>query len=212
MSEFCVEIIAGQKNVTIEIATGDFEALRQDGYSLCLAKKAGSAENGYDIVWRADLDFSPLNTLSWIPQFELFGASSFVDGQRVEISTNIVEIGLGQTSTLGRNGILGPATAGAPPMAMSMVNELGPIHPGLLQWFTWIDGDMQVQPIYATPFVVEANEIVTFEPSDIVLIWFEQDIETSTIFTTPRANAVEIDLTYASSATRLYSDGAWSTP
>ncbi|MFS2109104.1 hypothetical protein ACCC88_05420 [Sphingomonas sp. Sphisp140] len=211
MSEFCVEAVTGQKNVTIEIATEDFEALRQGGYSLCLAKKLAAGGVDYDVVWRSSPNFLPSNTLSWIPDFQLFATNQFAEGQLVNPATNVVVIGQGETSTLDQNGILHEAVPGGPPMGFVMVNEFGPIHPGLNQWLTWIDGSMQPLPIFVLPYAAVPGT-VDFQPIDTVLVWFEPNIETSTIFMTPRTNAVEIDLTDASSATRLYSEGAWSTP
>lgn len=49
-------------------------------------------------------------------------------------------------------------------------------------------------------------------PIDTVMVWFQQNIATSTMFSSARSNSVEIDLTSTNTATRLYKGGQWSTP
>jgi hypothetical protein len=58
--------------------------------------------------------------------------------------------------------------------------------------------------------IVAGKDILT--PVEKVQVWFEQDVVTSTMFSSARSNAVEVDLTDHNTATRLYSNGIWSTP
>ena len=53
---------------------------------------------------------------------------------------------------------------------------------------------------------------VTLTPIDTVMVWFQQDIATSTMFSSARSMSTEIDLTSTNTATRLYKGGQWSTP
>ncbi len=48
------------------------------------------------------------------------------------------------------------------------------------------------------------------QPKEKVQIWFEQNIETDTMFSKARSKAVEIDLTLKNSTTVLYDkNGTW---
>jgi hypothetical protein len=64
-------------------------------------------------------------------------------------------------------------------------------------------------------------------PEELIMVWFAQDVKTSTMFSAPVAdlaerksvkadsassNSIIIDFTTISSATRLYSKQTWSTP
>ncbi|CAG9219578.1 hypothetical protein [Burkholderia vietnamiensis] len=52
----------------------------------------------------------------------------------------------------------------------------------------------------------------SFTPIEKVLVWFEQNIETSTIFSRARSRSIEIDLTNTNSTGRVYEGGQWKTP
>lgn len=68
----------------------------------------------------------------------------------------------------------------------------------------------------STPIYVAQNPVVLGDtlltPVEKVLVWFEQNIETSTMFSDSKSKSVEIDLTQDNSATRLYKNGSWITP
>jgi hypothetical protein len=68
----------------------------------------------------------------------------------------------------------------------------------------------------STAIYVAQNQVVlgdtVLTPVEKVLVWFEQNIETSTMFSSSRSLEIEIDLTFSDSATRLYSNGRWQTP
>jgi hypothetical protein len=74
-----------------------------------------------------------------------------------------------------------------------------------------IDGVQTSTPIYVSEQVMVAGT-ASLTPVDIVLVWFEQDIKTSTMFSNARSNPIQIDLTTEDSATRLYKGGQWTTP
>ena len=62
-----------------------------------------------------------------------------------------MDIGLGQQSTLNEFGVLGPVSDSTAPLSVIMNNEFGPIHPGLNQLSTGIDGKRVSTPIYVAP-------------------------------------------------------------
>ncbi|MDD4915469.1 MAG: hypothetical protein PHW13_10610 [Methylococcales bacterium] len=202
-------LAATQKKVTIQISSADLTQLKNSKYRLCFAKKVG--DDAYNVVWQSYTNYLSNNNFSWTPQYQLFGSNSFQANVQVDVSTNLVNIGLGETSILDASGLLGPASTGGPSTAITMLNQYGPIHPGVNQISTGIDGKTVTTPIY-----VAENQIVTgttnLTPVEKVLVWFEQNIVTSTMFSDSRSNYVEIDLTSVDSATRLYQNGIWTTP
>lgn len=204
-------VAATQKKVTIKIDHEDLRLLKNSAYRLCFAKKVG--EHDYNVVWQSYTDYLPSNTFSWTPEYELFGSNEFESNVRVDVSTNIVRIGLGETSLLDDVGVLGEPATGGPSTSITLRNEFGPIHPGINQLSkSSIGGGGAV----STPIYVAENQVVTGDteltPVEKVLVWFEQNIETSTMFSKSRSKAIEVDLRDTDSATRLYSKGAWTTP
>ncbi|EJM63689.1 hypothetical protein PMI29_03334 [Pseudomonas sp. GM49] len=201
-------LAAIQKVVTIEIAPGDLSLLKKSGYKLCFAKKVGTED--YNVVWQSYNAYLSNNEFSWTPQYQLFASNVFKENVQVKVSTNIVNIGLGQTSTLDEHGLLSSAVTGGPNTSMTFVNDYAPIHPGINQLSTGIDGTQVSTPIYvAVDQVVTGNTVLT--PVETILVWFEQNVQTSTMFSTSRSKAIEIDLTFDNTAGRLYEDGQWKT-
>jgi len=196
------------KSVDIQIDTADLEELKHDGYKLCFAKKVNDT---YNVVWQSADGYLTDNTFSWQPLYELFGSNEFKGDVGVRVSTNKVPSVLGDEAVLDSAGVLGAASSGGPSTGITLVNDYGPIHPGLCAFSTGIDGTPSTTPIYvAENAIVPGSDVLT--PVECVQVWFEQDIATSTMFSSARSNAVEIDLTDENSAARLYSGGAWSTP
>src|SRR3990167_2259821 len=196
-------LAATQKSVTIEIAADDLTLLKQSGYKLCFAKKVGN--EAYNVVWQSYDKYLSNNGFSWTPQYQLFGSNTFQADVTVKVSTNIVTIGLGQQSILSPEGLLGQAVTGGPDISITLDNEYGPIPPGINQLSVGIDGTQVSTPIYvATNQVVTGNIVLT--PVEAILVWFEQNVQTSTMFSTSRSKAIEIDLTVVNDATRRYED------
>lgn len=202
-------LAASSKEVTIKITEEDLRVLKSSDYKLCFAKKVADA--AYNVVWQSYSKYLSNNQFSWTPQYQLFGSNTFKDEVQVKVTTNVVSIGLGEESILDADGILNAPKTGGPETAVSLVNDYGSIHPGLNQLSTGIDG-VQI----STPFYVAQKPIVlgsaNMTPVEKVLVWFQQDIETSTMFSTARSNSVEIDLTTTNEATRLYKNQGWVTP
>lgn len=201
-----------QKTVTIQIDPSSFTTLKEAKYRLCFAKKVGSEDKArYNVVWHSYKDYLMNNTFSWIPEYQLFCTNTFQSNIKVVASTNTVDIGLGETSELNKFGLLGPASTGGSEISISMNNEYGPIHPGLNQISTGVDGKRVSTPIYVAPHQAVTGN-VKLTPVEKIMVWFEQDIQTSTMFSTARAKSVEIDLTNTNSAKREYKDFKWIVP
>lgn len=204
---------AVSKKVRIDIAVEDIGTLKSNGYSLCVAKKVlgGGSGDGYTVVWQSSTRYLATNDLSWTPQYALFGGNRFDSGGQVRATTNQQAVGLGQRCVLDRNGVLQPPATGGPATAITLANDYGSIHAGLSQMINWLDGGIRMVPMHLAPRAsVVGEEPLT--PVEQVLIWFEQYITTSTMFSTARPNAVEVDMSRTDRAAVRYSNGRWSTP
>jgi hypothetical protein len=83
------------KTVTIIIDKADLDPLQHNTYNICFAKKVDS--ESYNVVWQSSSKYLATNTFSWEPQYQLFGTKFFSESVEVEVATNVVNIGLGQT-------------------------------------------------------------------------------------------------------------------
>ncbi|RON50154.1 hypothetical protein [Pseudomonas frederiksbergensis] len=201
-------LAATQKTVSIQIDSADLTTLKQNGYKLCFAKKVGT--EAYNVVWQSYVQYLSFNDFSWTPQYQLFGTNQFQANVTVRASTNTINIGLGQQSILDNNGLLGGAVSGGPETSITLINNYGSIHPGINQLSTGLDGAQVSTPIYVATNAVVTGQ-VTLTPVETILVWFEQNVQTSTMFSTSRSNAIEVDLTNVNSASRLYVGGVWKT-
>ena len=197
-----------QKDVNISIASQDLEVLKDNAYRLCFAKKVNET---FNVVWQSYQDYLAYNSFLWTPAYQLFGSNEFRSNVTVKVTTNVVNIELGQQATLDRARVLGPASTGGSTTGITMVNDYGQIHPGLNQLSTGIGGIQTSTPIYVAPDQIAlGSDVLT--PIEEVMVWFEQNIQTSTMFSDARSNSVTIDMTDSISQTRLYSNGRWSAP
>jgi len=202
-------LAASRKSVKIQISAADLTTLKNSKYKLCFAKKVG--DSAYNVVWQAYGKFTSTSNFSWLPQYQLFGTNSFDSSVQVDVSTNLVSIGLGETSVLNSVGLLEAPRTGGDAHSITMKNNYDVIHPGINQLSTGVNGAQVSTPIYVAQEPVVTG-VVELKPIEKVLVWFEQDIETSTMFSSSRSDAIEIDLTDTNAATRLYSAGKWTTP
>jgi hypothetical protein len=193
------------KSVTIEIASGDIETLKAGRYSLCFARNVGGR---YNVIWQAYSDFLAKNWFGWTAQYQLFGTSA---GYPAGSETNAVDIAPGQQAILDRAGVLGSAVTGGPADKISLINNYGPIHPGLSCVSTGPDGVKRMLPIFLAPqpMVIGTERL---NPVDKVQVWFQQDGTPGPMIDQAISTTVEIDLTKADAATRRYQDGIWIVP
>jgi len=205
--EFNAVLAASSKVVNVKVASEDLAELKSANYKMCFAKKVG--DNEYNVVWQSYHDYLTNGSFSWTPQFQMFGSNSFVSNVQVQMSTDPQVIGLGETCILDANGILQPATTGGPDTALTMNNEYGSIHPGVNQISVGVTGKQESTPIYVSEQPIVKGD-TTLTPVEKVLVWFEQNIETSTMFSDSRSKAIEVDLTTTNERTIQYKNQEWS--
>lgn len=197
---------ATKKEINVEINTDDIKTLKDSSYKICFAKKVG--DNDYNVVWQSYEYFSENNTFSWRPEYQVFRTDTFKAQVTVKVASNPKDIGLGETTTIDKYGILSDATTGGDETAINVNNEFKPTHIGISQVSEGIDGQMISTPIY-----VSENQCILgtarFQPVEKVLIWFESNVETGTMFTDMKSLSIEIDLTNKNTASVRYEKGNW---
>jgi hypothetical protein len=208
MKESAMKSAPTQKTVIITIANDDLTFLKKNKYSLCFAKKVNGV---YNVVWSSATDYLYKNTFSWTPHYQLFGSNSFQDSIGVTTDTNVVPIELGMQSVLDSAGVLGDATSGGASTDITLINNYGSIHPGVSAMSTDIHGNTTTTPIYVAPESILKGS-TTLTPIETVQVWFEQNIQTGTMFSDSRSLATPIDLTSVDAGSRLFSNQAWTTP
>ncbi|MDQ5984010.1 MAG: hypothetical protein RUMPE_01039 [Eubacteriales bacterium SKADARSKE-1] len=197
---------AVEKMVRVSINPDDLNNLKNNKYSLCFAKKVGDED--YNVVWRADKAFLQNNKISWTPQYKIFGSNTFENAVKVEVSTDLLNIGIGEQTTLTANGLFTTASTSPDKTSITLNNEFGSIHPGLYQISTGGDNKPIASPIYVAKESIVLGK-TSLKPVDKVLVWFEQHIETSTMFSDSRSKSIELDLTESSEMTVKYENQEW---
>lgn len=195
------------KSVSVSIDSDKLIELKQGDYKLCFAKKVGEAD--YNVVWQSYLDYLEENSFSWIPVYSVFGSNMFKDSVTVKINCKPVSIKLGEQTTLNQAGVLSHPVTGGSTSALTILNEYKGIHPGVNQLSTGPDGSIISTPIYVAEKAALTGTI-ELRPKEFVMIWFEQDIQTGTMFSTARSKSIEVDLT-SENIVNLGYDGNWKT-
>ena len=198
--------LAAQKTIAIHIAPGDLAALHRGGYRLCVAKKVAGYE--YNVAWHTWGDYFSSNMFSWTPQYQLFASRQFHEGTFVDVVSNLVSVGLGDTCLLNRDCRVSEPSARGRETAITLSNDYGPVHAGLMQLARGLDGRVSSAPIHVSPKPVLGGDL-ELTPLERVLVWFERHLDAGTQFSKPRANSVEIDLTWSNAQARRFEDGKW---
>lgn len=192
---------AATKSVHIALDKETLRTLKESGYKLCFAKKVG--DNDYDVVWQSSDKYLENTTFSWMPAYQIFATNSFTESVKVKANTGFVSVGLNETVTMDQYGIMSDPVSGGSPTAITLVNNYGSIHPGISQLCRNDDNQLISAPIYVAQKSMLPGT-VALTPVEKVLVWFEQNIETGTMFSTARTGAMEVDLTDKNDASLKY--------
>jgi hypothetical protein len=196
------------KSVEIQIALNDLEFLKANQYQLCFARMVNGA---YTVVWQSYSDYLQNNPFSWLPLYQLFGTNNFTaNGGVVTMNTNSVSIDLGEQAVLNPDGNMEPAVTGGPADGITMINQYGPIHPGLTGVSTGPDGVQRTVPMFVAPLAIATGTDV-LTPVERMRVWFQQNVASGATTNQDISMAVEFDLTAVDLARATYSQGNWST-
>lgn len=198
---------ATEKSITVKVDPDELRALKDSGYALCFAKKVGN--NSYNVIWKSMNKYLANNKFTWTPIYEISGTNTFEDSVKVEASTNTQAIGLGERTIIDNVGVLSAPVTGGNENSINVKNEYDKIHVVISQTSVNDKGSMETTPIYVSKEQVILGES-SYEPVEKVLVWFQANAETATMFSEMRSNSIEINLTGKSSDTVEYKGGKWS--
>lgn len=196
-----------QKSIKVELSKETLETLKKSGYAMCFAKKVNDT---YNVIWKATNEYLQNTIFSWVPKYKVFATNTYEDNVKVTTDTDEVTATLGQQCTLTKEGVMEDAVTGGKDQCITIENNYGSIHSGISQ-VCRMNGKDEVTPIYVSSEARLVGEI-ELEPKESVMVWFEADVETSTIFETAKTNSQVVDLTDKDAQTISYdtSTGSWS--
>lgn len=199
------------KTARIKIDANDLKTLRPnpaDSYKLCFARKVNDT---YNVVWQSSSDYGPNTTFQWTTGFQAFATKTYQGGLKVTADSDPQSIARGQETTLDfRMQLSAPIdqTENVDPNAIRVINNYGPVHLGLYGSSSLGD-QTGTKPMFVTPNDDVMGKI-DMTPKETIMVWFSRELETAVMFEKSVSNPVEIDLTHADEATRLYKNGRWS--
>lgn len=199
--------VPSQKTISIELDKPTFDNMKNFGYKLCFAKKVGHA---YNVVWSAKEDYLQSTDFSWTSHYSVFATmpAACQVGMVVKSHSHSEPIDLGQQVLMNQQGSLESAvTQSSHPNSLLFESKFEtPIHNGV----NYVPpGGGPPQPIYVSPTpIVPGVDVLT--PVEKVYVWFEKNIQTSSMFSDARSRGIEIDMTHAATTTFTYnSKGEW---
>ncbi len=199
-------LVSLKKTVTINIENDDLIYLKANKYSMCFAKKV---ENQYTVTWRISKDFLSTNIFSWTPQYTLSGTIKYESGTEIIANTNTVEIALGETSILSEYGLFSEPITEGKEISINIDNRYSSdIHACISQISTAPDGITKIAPIYVTPFLLPLGNI-SLTTTEIINVWFEQNISTKISIHEARTNCYEFDMTSKNEDYITYKNRNW---
>jgi hypothetical protein len=186
--------------LTVDIGEDVYATLKKGGYKLCICKKI---KDEYNVVWEGNTFLPVGNKFEWTEDFSVFGATQFKNKVQVGGATRDQRIKFGQTCVLSDIGVMGPATGPVKGGTFTVDNEYvsGTLHIGVKQKI----GSGTALPVYVSPVVVTG--IDDFTPVVTVMVFFNRELKTSTMFDKSVSHTCEVEYEGgATSQTRLYND------
>ncbi|UTW61789.1 hypothetical protein KFE98_17520 [bacterium SCSIO 12741] len=199
---------AAQKDVHVSMSTETLIALKREQLKLCFAKKVGDS---FNVVWKSEKNYLVNNKFSWQPAYQLFATNKFRSGVEVQVHTNKVTCGLGETSTMNKEGVMLPAVTGGPQTALTFDNDFALIHAGVCQLSEDDEGNIESEVIFVDAFKTPLGHN-TLTPKEEVMIWFERNVETGTMFSEAKSNPIVVNLTHTNQQSVFYDhEKGWRT-
>src|SRR6218665_1007315 len=193
---------SSSREVNVQISSADLEALKNGKYNLCFAK---NLNDEYNVVLQCYPDYLTSNYFSWDLEFQLFGTNTFIPENMIKTITNVQDCDLGMVCLLDEIGLLEVQRSGGTTNKLTINNEYGFIHSGVKQFSTGIDGTVISSPIYVAR-TKELKGDILLAPKEIVRVWFQQNIQTSTMISGKPSNSIDLDLTLNKTIACVYED------
>lgn len=166
------------KELSIQIMEDDYKILKENNYSLCVAKRVEDCD--FNVIWVADQNFTQQNSITWEEKYSIFASRTMKKGNVVSINVSPKEIMPGQQVTLEEGCYFGDVVTSEVKDKIVMINKATPIYPGLCQECTDFTGATSYNPFYLSPDMCIPGEFTT-KPTEQVLIWLEQGAQNGLI-------------------------------
>ncbi|MEM9024468.1 MAG: hypothetical protein AAGB22_12040, partial [Bacteroidota bacterium] len=140
----------------------------------------------------------------WVPTYALFATNRFEEQVVVDVSTSQVDCGLGETCTMDQHGVMNGPVTGGPETSLTLINDFGLTHAGVSQVCIGPDGKLERNVIYVDELETPLGS-VELTPVEEVLIWFEREAKTGTMFSRSKSKSVVVDLTHKNTQELEYS-------
>ena len=158
------------KKVIVNIAEEDLKLLKENRYALCIAFR--EKDMGYDMVCYSCMDYLLNNSIEITEEFSVFYCKNIQFGEKVVVSGGPYNIQLGQRITIDEYGSFKDIENGFEGNRIEIINEYGNLYLGFSRKIIF-SGIQSTLPAFVSPYISLKGEF-TFEPEDMMRIWFEQ--------------------------------------
>lgn len=197
---------AAEKSVTVNLTQKVVEDMKKAGYGLCIAKKVGDT---FNVIWNSLDDFATYTNFSWVPLYQVYATNTFQDKVKVKVRTEAQKIGLNETCELDKYYNMKPAHSGGSLTALTVDDNYEKAsYLGVSQMIRDENGNLTSLPIYVSENPVYSGTI-ELTPVEQVMVWFQQNAETSTMFSKAVTKNVVLDLTDFNSYEITYDGKEW---
>ncbi|KAF5684496.1 hypothetical protein FCIRC_3839 [Fusarium circinatum] len=182
---------------------GALQQLAQQGNRLCLGFGVG---NDQPNVIASSSDLAPNIITEWSDEYAIAASqSNFMQGARVEASTEPETISPGQTYTLNPD-FTGSVGGGGPQGGFRFNNQADRASPILYRAMGY-----ERAPIYVGSSQIPRGASQQIQPGNKVTVWFQGDGYTGTMVDGIYAQSFEIDMSERTNATVIFTDDfRWS--
>ncbi|KAG7096283.1 hypothetical protein E1B28_003730 [Marasmius oreades] len=184
--------MSGNKyTLTVNIATSSLNALKAANYKLCIAKDVNGKPN---VVFKGGNKVLNHNEFVFEDLFRVSGTNKFEDGALVKASTDQVPILGGQEVILSPAGTFGPVSGPVDPTKPFTVHNR---YTEFINFGVEARVGNEYNYIYVSPYPQGSGDVI-LQPKKKFLIWFDQTLDTETMFSRSVTNAIELDFTSTS--------------
>lgn len=179
-SALTIDLNNDLKTLDIEIQDSDLEYLMSRSLNLNIAIKVNGE---FNVIWRAipSSDLTAQMGFQWSPVYQVYGAESPEEFEKVDIETNVNNISLGHDVVLGST--LGSSGAGNNPNGVNFLNNSGgTINAALAQQISLLGSNNPTTTSIFISDVLLDEESILLTPSEEVLVWFGKNTKTGEVF------------------------------
>lgn len=202
------------KELSIQIMEDDYKILKENNYTLCVAKRVEDCD--FNVIWVAEQNFTQQNSITWEDKYSIFASRTMKKGDVVSINVSPKEIMPGQQVTLEEGCYFGDVVTSEVKDKIVMINKAIPIYPGLCQTCTDFAGATSCTPFYLSPDMCIPGSF-TAKPTEQAMIWFQQGAQNGLIISDKTyykiekalSNYIVIDMSETSKMNLAFENFVW---